>query len=341
VIPFKLDANYLNKQSKFDILFYCEGVKYAYGFSATSKEVVAEYLYSFKNDEQHAIFERTKENGFDFSENEEKDEGVFNFLRDFNTENKLFLSTAGAYKKLTTLVNWFYELHQYTQRVSYNFLRNNFFDKNADVEKTRILSQAIQWVKEIDVGISAVQLKTDPDLFKDDYSFDNGYWDKYTKILSSISTTHEALTHDGTRSKVDFNFYSDESSGTNNFFSIALAIAEKMSRAGLFLADELNNSLHTLLSKYIVSLFHDSGSNPLFSQLIFTTHDTNLLDLDLFRRDQIWFTEKNPDTGATDVYSLCDFEDVKHDMGRAVNVEKGYLLGIYGAVPFIKGNAND
>ena len=340
VIPFKLDAACLNKPSKFDIIFYCESVKYAYGFAVTSKEVIEEYLYVFNNEEQRSIFTRSKENGFDFSENDDKDAEVFKFLCDFNADNKLYLSTAGAYKKLTNFVSWFEELLLYNQRISYYFLRDNFYDNNVDKEKEQIFNKVIKWVKEIDVGISNIELNADPDLFKDDNTFDNGYREKYTKILKNIQTTHEVLNQDGSRSKVDFNFYNDESGGTNNFFSVALSIAEKMSRGSLFLADELNIGLHTLLTKYIVNLFHNTKNNPLHSQLIFTTHDTNLLDLDLFRRDQIWFTEKNPDTGITDLYSLCDFEVPETADGREVNIEKGYLLGIYGAIPFIGGKKN-
>ena len=153
-------------------------------------------------------------------------------------------------------------------------------------------------------------------------------------MYNNIISIHEISKGDGTHSKVNFKFYSNESEGTHVFFSIALAIAEKISRGGVFLKDELSNSLHTILSKYIVKIFH-SNENILNTQIIFTTHDTHLLDLDLFRRDQIWFLEKNPSTGASNLYSLYDF-DISVEKKDAVDIEKGYLLGIYGAIPFIE-----
>ena len=89
--------------------------------------------------------------------------------------------------------------------------------------------------------------------------------------------------------------------------------------------------MHTLLAKHIIEIFNNI-ENSTKSQLIFTAHDTNLLDLSIFRRDQIWFTEKNPETRATDIFSLCDFGD-----RTDIDPEKGYLLGVYGAIPFIGG----
>jgi len=110
-------------------------------------------------------------------------------------------------------------------------------------------------------------------------------------------------------------------------------MAEKLLRGELFIKDELSE-FHTLLSKHVVEIFN-SGDNTTKSQLIFTAHDTNLLDLDLFRRDQIWFAEKNTNTGATDIFSLWDFGNETD-----ADVENGYLLGIYGAIPFIKNSSN-
>jgi hypothetical protein len=90
--------------------------------------------------------------------------------------------------------------------------------------------------------------------------------------------------------------------------------------------------LHPLLTKHLVSLFNSAAYNPNGAQLVFTSHNTNLLDLDILRRDQIWFTEKDENTASTDLFSLYDFS-VRKD----AKIEKGYLIGRYGAIPFIKG----
>ena len=94
--------------------------------------------------------------------------------------------------------------------------------------------------------------------------------------------------------------------------------------------------MHPYIVKYIVELFNDTDLNKNNAQLIFNTHDTNLLDLELLRRDQIWFTEKNPENGESTLYALDDFS-----IRKSENVEKGYLLGRYGAVPFLVNNFDD
>ena len=99
--------------------------------------------------------------------------------------------------------------------------------------------------------------------------------------------------------------------------------------------DELDKSLHPYLVQYIVELFNNIDVNKSNSQLIFNTHDTNLLDLNVLRRDQIWFVEKNNDNGVSDLFSLVDFS-----VRKSENIEKGYLLGRYGTVPFIKNDIN-
>ena len=93
--------------------------------------------------------------------------------------------------------------------------------------------------------------------------------------------------------------------------------------------------MHPKLVEFIIKLFNNPNINKYNSQLIFTTHATNLLDLELLRRDQIWFTEKTKENGMSDLYPLSDFSVRKKE-----NVEKGYLLGRYGAVPFIKNDFN-
>jgi AAA15 family ATPase/GTPase len=98
---------------------------------------------------------------------------------------------------------------------------------------------------------------------------------------------------------------------------------------GLLVIDELGEGMHPSLAREIVRLFQDPKTNPDGTQLVFTTHDTSLLSGRLFRRDQIWFTEKDS-SGATDLYSLHDIKDVRENEA----FEKGYLRGRYGAIPF-------
>jgi len=338
VEPFALDDKCKNEPSKFDVIFYKEGIKYAYGLTLTVKDVLEEYLYYFDNDKQRTIFERTNKTEYDFSDEygENPDLQILEYFRQFTANNKPYLSIAVMlnYTKVMGVYNWICDTYPYLISTPYEILRKGYFDDNADIDKKDgTVKMAINWVKNIDVGIADIQIRENKELFKDDYLNSGKYTlDNYAKVFNNIISTHEVDKCDGTRLKVDFKFYNNESDGTNTFFSMALAIAEKMSHGGLFMKDELGSALHTLLSKHVVELFY-SPENASNSQLVFTTHDTNLLDLDLFRRDQIWFIEKHPDTGATEIFSLFDFGD-----RTDVDVERGYLVGIYGAIPFINGD---
>ena len=110
-------------------------------------------------------------------------------------------------------------------------------------------------------------------------------------------------------------------------------IIDILDKGGVIVFDEFEVKLHPDLSKFILGLFNNPSQNKKNAQLIFTTHNTNLLDLDIVRRDQIWFTEKDNATGITDLYSLLEFKPRKDQ-----NIERGYLSGKYGALPFIKEN---
>jgi AAA15 family ATPase/GTPase len=145
-----------------------------------------------------------------------------------------------------------------------------------------------------------------------------------------IRTTHLITTKDGKKRAVKFTF-EVESRGTRRLFSLIGPWLHALSNGKTLIVDELDVKLHHLLSVFLIKLFHDPTQNRKNAQLIFATHNVNLLDQKLFRRDQIWFTEKNPETNATDLYSLAEFSPRKD-----TKIQKGYLTGRYGAIPVIK-----
>ena len=316
VIPFKLDTDCLNKPSKFDIIFYNGGVRYAYGFSATDKTVVEEYLYYYPNGRQSIIFERANINEYRFTDDKEKQ----NSIKMHNTENKLYLSTAANwnYEKVRQAFNWLKSFYSYDDRRAYLATIFKYLFASSDC-----INLVIKWIQSIDTGI--IDITIDESL---------AYLDKdvRSEFFRYIDTYHNMYAN-GLINKVKFSML-EESEGTRKFFLLAIVLANSIYYGGhVTLVDEMDTHLHPLLLKYIVEIHNNSEKNPFNAQLIFTAHDANLLDLDLFRRDQIWFTEKNPNTGATDLFSLYDF-GVRKD----VNIEKGYLIGRYGAIPFIGGN---
>jgi hypothetical protein len=141
-----------------------------------------------------------------------------------------------------------------------------------------------------------------------------------------ILTQHQ--TEDGNRIEMDL---SDESDGTQKLFCYAGPWMDTLANGHVMVVDELHDNLHPLLVQYLVAMFHNPDLNPHGAQLIFTTHETSILNQDLFRRDQVWFCERGEDQ-STRLYPLSDFAVRK----GTENIERGYLSGRYGALPFLK-----
>ena len=125
--------------------------------------------------------------------------------------------------------------------------------------------------------------------------------------------------------------FEDESDGTQKLFSLAGPWIDSLDNGYVLFIDELHDNLHPLLVQFLVKLFHNTETNPNNAQLVFTTHETSILNQKVFRRDQIWFCEKDEDH-ATRLYPLTDFSPRK---GRE-NLELAYLSGRYGALPYVR-----
>lgn len=146
----------------------------------------------------------------------------------------------------------------------------------------------------------------------------------------SFTTYHDVKEEDGSNR---YGLLLDEESfGTINMFKYSAVLYYVFKEGKVLFVDEIDKSLHPLMVEYLIKMFHDKSINTTNAQLVANTHDTNLLDLDIFRRDDIWFTERNYTNGKTEMYSLADFSPRKTE-----NIEKAYLLGRFGAIPFIKG----
>ena len=148
-----------------------------------------------------------------------------------------------------------------------------------------------------------------------------------------ISALHILDAEDGT-SKDFWLPLGQESVGTQRFFSRIGMWLTALESGAVLVVDEIESSMHPLLTRHLIEMVQDAAINTNHAQLIFTTHDTGLLDLTLLRRDQIWFAEKDEKTMQTDIYALTEFSPRKGE-----NISKGYLQGRYGAIPFIGGNA--
>lgn len=313
-IPFKFDPMTIEKPSAFEVIFTAEGVRYTYGFSATDKEIVDEYLYCYPNGRRALIFERKNTHAYRFTSDIDLQEN----LKERNSPNKLYLSTAANwnYSRVKPVFEWFA-----SNVIHYNYSASAY-GADAEILRDEIYRTEIaDMLRVADFGITSLNLKEGS----------IGFWGALSGTYDNVEAVHQVKDPSGTVASYTLNM-SEESAGTNRYFTAIGFIKKVLDCGGLLVADEIDAYLHPLLTKHIISLFNSEEYNPKGAQLVFTSHNTNLLDLDIFRKDQIWFTEKNEYSGATDLFSLYDFS-----LRKGTKVEKSYLLGRYGAIPLIKG----
>ena len=328
MIPFAFDEQTKNKPCEFEFTFIANGSKYIYGFSADRDKVYEEYLYQYLTAKPTRIFERTNVNEYKFLQS---DESKLNTLKTQNTENKLFLSTATTwnYEKTQNPFLWFAkQIDTYSGGLNLNEYSIDAYskDENKNLKKftLKLLKQADIEIK--DYSVEVRETETEPNVMLV-FNGENLSPVAQKRTDVRIKTFHEIKDEKGKMKKYELN-YLNESLGTQVLFSFAPILKDVFENGKTIVVDELERSLHHSLVEMIIKFFNDPEINKGNAQLIFNTHDTNLLSLNLFRRDQIWFAEKNSEKGTTDLYPLDDFS-----VRKAENIQKGYLNGRYGAIP--------
>lgn len=328
MISFAFDEQTKNKPCEFEFTFIANGSKYIYGFSADRDKVYEEYLYQFLTAKPTRIFERTNVNEYKFLQS---DESKLNTLKTQNTENKLFLSTATTwnYEKTQNPFLWFAkQIDTYSSGLNLNEYSIDAYskDENENLKKftLKLLKQADIEIK--DYSVEVRETETEPNVMLV-FNGENLSPVAQKRTDVRIKTFHEIKDEKGKMKKYELN-YLNESLGTQVLFSFAPILKDVFENGKTIVVDELERSLHHSLVEMIIKFFNDPEINKGNAQLIFNTHDTNLLSLNLFRRDQIWFAEKNSEKGTTDLYPLDDFS-----VRKAENIQKGYLNGRYGAIP--------
>lgn len=313
-----------NTPTTYAIQFVKENVRYAYGLSYTSEQIISEYLYYFPNGKQAKIFDRTL-NKISFGDKFKKDfETILNFMK----PNKLFLSVSANYSavKEAELVFLFFKedliFYPLPLEIS-NWLEYSIKRFTREPELKKIF---IDFMNSIDTPIQSIDTKFEKTQMSPEFIPDN-IPDEFKSFF--------AQTKEVTRSEANINYdlfsvnLKEESKGIQKLFEVFGPIIDIILKDKVLIWDEIETSLHPRIVKEILRLIM-YGKSDSKAQLIFSTHDTNLLDLNTFRRDQIWFTELNKNR-ATDIYSLAELKNVRKDE----NISKGYMNGKYGAIPFI------
>jgi len=361
VRPFKLGSN-ASRPSKFEFILKTQGILYNYGFRLDASRVHEEWLYATPNKQEVKFFERTTsedgradvEVGPALSGRSSKQKQFLQFVAQGTRQNQLFFTQAveNNVAQLMPIVEWFTQALLVTTAEEQDFN----LDVRAHISQ-EFIGFLARFLRMADTGIEDITTRKQPFDFNQHvprwpelqrYALrvelrhmepnnliqiedDNG-----TPLLLTPGINKEPLLvslvplHRAAGGQTVTFAMEEESEGTQRLIHLlSFLFALKVGPEQVLVLDELDRRLHPLLSRLLVQAILSEGDKDQHSQLIFTTHDTNLLDLDLLRRDEIWFAEKDKG-GASHLYSLAEFK-TRADL----KIEKGYLNGRFGAIPFI------
>jgi AAA15 family ATPase/GTPase len=336
VHPFKLNVETENEPSEFEVIFTYNNVMYRYGFEANKEVVVSEWLYYRPKTKEVELFFRDYQNFDIHSRNFNK--GAIGVKEGLVRDNALLLSLAAQLNDATSIqvIEWFKKLKIISGLREEGYKGYTMSKTKDPLHKQKML----ELLKAADLGIQDIKLEMlDIDALPKDMSKEmrdrliRESKEENAEIFSDIITTHKKYNNDKQFvENINFSMDDDESSGTQKFFALTGPVLDVLENGYTLVVDELDSKLHPNLICKLVSLFNSKELNPNNAQLIFNTHDTNLLSSGLFRRDQIWFTEKNK-FGEARIYSLADFKT--DEVRKTEPFEDNYIRGKYGAIPFL------
>lgn len=315
-----------------------DAIEYRYGFSFNATVIDQEWLSEYSPHERVLFMRKTvgKDVELKFPGRNLKG-ATLETIRQLTRPNSLFLSAAAQnnYERLSTIHQWFTNRFRMISSLERPGIRQFTAELCKQGEfKDRI----IKMMGFADSGISdiVVEDKEAPESFKRTFAAmakalqgEHPEMTEIVRISDNYVRTEVSMTHRGIGGKGYKLSSSKESDGTLAFFSILGPLLDELKDGSILMIDELESSLHPLLARQLVRVFNSPELNPNGGQVVFTTHNTSLLDLGLLLRDQIWFTQKN-EAGETDLYPLSDFRPRKDQ-----NIEAAYLAGRFDALPFL------
>jgi len=339
VEPFRLSTQTERQPTLFETVFRVGDIQYRYGFEVMPEGVNAEWLYQLGEKRERLLFTRANGTIQVNARNFREGRGLEQRTR----TNALFLSVVAQFNgKIASLVlRWFHHL-----TITSGIAQEHEFALSVKLNRDTPYRAAIeQLVKRLDIGIDAISFESRPLTFSDSISagvkqslqmlFDELSKGEGPVEMISVQTQHQRYDAEGNPiDQIMFDLAHHESAGTQRLFSLAGPFLRTLNEGGVFVIDELDSRLHPNLVIELIRLFHSPETNPHHAQIIFTTHNTNLLNAKLFRRDQVWFVEKSRH-GASDLYSLVEYRQDGKIVRNDASFEKDYVAGRYGAVPFI------
>ena len=305
VEPFRLNSSSVQEPTMMEATFTDGCFIYRYGFEITAKSVIAEWLY------QRACKRRAKEVELFYRENgatsvhQQSDLIRELVAKKMIRDNALILSTAAQFNdpKAVAILRWIGD----TQVIFCSEDEKLWQQAIRHLDDERVRERITAFARYADLGIEEI-----------------------SKVDNRIVSRHRQYDDEGREvNNVAFSFRGNESEGTVKYFSLSFPIIDALDNGKRVIIDELDSKLHPLLVRKIVTMFNSPETNPKGAQLLFTAHDTFLLGAGLFRRDQIWFTQKDS-FGATEAYSLAEYK-----VRSSSPFEREYLQGRYGATPIL------
>lgn len=348
VRPFELNDDSRNEPTSFEFEYVDDGIWYCYGFSATRQCIYEEHLYWAPKGQKAVIFNREHQN-FSFPTNREK--RIKEMISKTVRSNQLFFSVSCTmnYEPCIKAMNWFRTKLLFSR--DYSDLGKNLMDYSDDSAMLESISSIAKFA---DIGISDIKfefnnhsikslddlpehltseerLRIEKALAEFKVNLANGLDHVNGTIqYNELKATSFHIGMDSNGNKVEYPLnLSDESDGTIQLMAKAAGIESALKNGGVLIIDEIENRLHPILVEYIINRFQ--YNNKTKAQLIFTTHSVDIMYRELLRRDQYYLVDKNGNNGVSELYSIFDFS-VRNDE----RIGKAYLLGKYGAVPYIK-----
>lgn len=329
ITPFRLDAASRSEDTEFEIHFIAENVRYQYGFSLNAERITSEWLYAYPHGSPQKWFERqydSKNNKYEYKYSPLFEKKKLREERDkYTIENNLYLSVAVQKnsQQLLPVFTWFQKKLNYI--LSMNHLGNG--QTSSFCQDLEGKNKVLAFMNAAGIGVKDLTVEKKPFPLEMLSNFTDEYKQKLLKLVESSNSFETKLLYQSNDEKELITFDLDEESdGTQALFAFAARWLGLLENDEILFVDEIDTSLHPLLVHHLVKLLNCSNSK---AQLVFTTHDTTLLSLRIMRRDQVWFVEKDK-AQSTQLYSLAEFSPRKNEA-----LEKGYLSGRYGAIPFL------
>ncbi|GJM34789.1 MAG: transporter [Saprospiraceae bacterium] len=337
--PFLLNDNSKSESTHFEVLFTTKNHVFRYGFEFNSKAFLQEWLFDHTDNKEIPLFVRIEEGIQVFPEFSEG-----NDLEEKTRENALFLSVVNQFNGSISneVIEWFNHFN-IIDGIGHTDYRGITFRLLEDKE---MRSKLLKFYIDLDLGFKNLVIdKTPFDPSKLPFEVPEEIIAQMTadmegKLMASLNSIHDILDYEGGKfGETNFNVRTQESSGTNKVIDLSGLIFHTLLEGGTLIIDELDAKLHPHLTIAIIRLFQLKETNPKNAQLIFATHNTNILSIGRLRRDQIILSEKNHNA-STEIYPLVNYKVDNRKIRKDNSFEKDYLLGRYGGIPSISDISN-